>query len=251
MKRYVLFGLLVAVLCSPLILVGLLLTASAVPAMDRVTLAMPRGVRTIVAKVAMQKVGYGKDAEPKSRRAIRLDPENAEAWSRLCSLAVQKPMKSDAIATCNRAVAYDNSQYDLYHLGRAQVAAGDSCTAEDTLTQANDKAGKGDADYLRAMGQAAYLCGGRLPASIAELEAARDLDAKDSTDTNEDEDERDDSREDLQLDNEWLSVAYADARKPQLAVEACTQAHPELKACTCRLQGEKPSCTGSSSNVSR
>jgi hypothetical protein len=251
LKRYLLFGLLVAVICTPLVLVLFLITAGTVPALDRLTLTLPEGVRTSIAEVALNRAGYGKVAEPKLRRVLRLDPQNPAAWSRLCSIATGDPVSPNAVATCNRAVAYDNKPYDLNHLARAQEAAGDPCTAEDTYTRANYKVSGGNVEYLRSMGRAAYTCGGRLPASIAELEAARDLDAKYASDPSADSDEVEDYKADLQLDREWLILAYTAGHKPQLASEACHQAHAGWKSCVCTLQSGKPSCSELPSHPSR
>jgi tetratricopeptide (TPR) repeat protein len=241
MKRYLLFGLVVLAVCSPLAFVALLLTASQVPATDRVTLKLPDGLRSTVAAAILSGKQYRlkqKDFE----RVIRLEPNNATAWGRLCSFAVWPKVQPTALATCKRAAELDESSTSEANLARALEAAGDFCTAEDAYTYAHRGMAVGDVDNLRGMGRSALQCG-RIPASIAELEAARDLDLKSAAKPGDDDDE-DDYKANLQLDREWLVLAYTSAKRPTEAAASCSQAHPEWKSCTCVLKDAKPVCNG-------
>jgi hypothetical protein len=75
--RPVLWGLLVFVLCLPLIFVLYLVAAARYPAMDGFTAKLPSEVGAAVAQIAMRKVRSGKDESTALDRVIRLDPENA------------------------------------------------------------------------------------------------------------------------------------------------------------------------------
>jgi len=241
--RKVWFGLIVLAVCTPIALVALLLAAVQFPAMDKVTLAMPPDVRATVAAIVIQRSGYGKDSLGKIQRVLRLQPENPKAWSGLCSIQADSDQTAPVLETCAHAVKLDpDDGANLEYLAGAQEKAGDFCTAEETYTAAN-RAVSDDPDDLRGMGRSALQCG-RIPYSIAELEAARDLDLKHSTDPNDDDDDVDDYKADLQVDREWLVLAYAAARRPTDAAEVCSQAHPAWKTCSCTLRKGKPACSG-------
>jgi len=222
LKRYLLFGLLVAVLCMPLAFVAFLLTAANVPAMDRLTLAMPHTVRAAVAQLAVSR-GGGFSNKKTHDRVLRLDPSYAD----------------DHIGRATQVIQVNGETASkLNKLGLDQEMAGDPCTAEDTFTQANSRANGGNAEYLRNMGRAAYECG-RYAYSVSEFSAAEDHDAADLKDDPEDADDID---PDLEYEREWLSLAYTATRQPQLANEACLRAHTGWKACRCILKDKKPSC---------
>jgi hypothetical protein len=82
--RPVLWGLLGLVVCLPLALVLLIVTAAKYPAMDAFTVKLPPGIQTTIADLIMQKAGYAKDSMKGVDRAIRFDPENPDAWTRRC-----------------------------------------------------------------------------------------------------------------------------------------------------------------------
>jgi hypothetical protein len=246
MKRYLLFGLIVAVVCAPLFFVALLINAAYWPGMDKYTLATPTSVRSTVAAVAAQiKTSTGSPAD--ADRIIKLDPDSSVAWNSRCETATNygdvDKIEPTAIATCTRANELDHSESNTFYLAAAQEAAGDFCTAEQTYTKANAFNSGGDAYDLRGMGRSAYQCG-LIPAAIAELEFARDLDLKDSKDQNpDDDDDPEDYKYDLQSDREWLTLAYTASHQPKQAAEACSLAHPDLKPCSCSLQNHKPVCS--------
>jgi len=234
--RMFLFGLLVLVVCTPLVLVSLLFAAAHWPAMDRFTMALPMDVRTTIAEMAMSNAGYGKDADKKLERVVRLDPRNSTARGRICVDAEDKGTASAAEA-CRLAVELAPTEWNLNALGLTEERAGDPCTAEDTFTKANSKANGGNSNFLRNMGRAALECG-RVAYSVAELEAAKAIDAK----WVDDPDEGDDFKANLKSDQEWLTVAYEANKQPKLAAEACVKAHPEWKSCGCALRDGKAVC---------
>jgi len=241
--RMVWFTLLVLVVCTPLALVSLLFAEAKLPAMDRLTLAEPMGVRSTIAEIAMGSVGYGKEAESKIGRVLKLDPENAGARSRECALA-SNTRRSDAVAVCKAAVSIEPDAANYDKLGEAQETSGDPCSAEDSFTSANSHVNGGSAFYLRDMGHAAFQCG-RIVYSVAEFGAAEDLDAKAVADPKEDADDLDDDKASLKLDREWLALAYSASKQPKLAAEACAKAHPEWKGCGCVLKDGNVACSES------
>ncbi len=85
--RRIWMGLFIAVLCLPLAFTIYLFAAAKLPALDRVTLALPMGVRAPVAEIAMSKTGHGKDSAKKMDRVLQLDPNNSAAWERRCTSA--------------------------------------------------------------------------------------------------------------------------------------------------------------------
>jgi tetratricopeptide (TPR) repeat protein len=234
------FTLLVLVVCMPLALVSLLFAEARLPGMDRLTLAEPMEVRSTIAEIAMASAGYGKDAEPKIERVLKLDPANGTARSRVCVLA-SNTNRPDAIALCKTALLTDPSGPNYNSLGQAQEHGGDPCSAEDSFTSANSHVNGGSAFYLRNMGHAAFQCG-RIAYSVAEFGAAEDLDAKAVADQKEDGDDLDDDKADLKLDREWLVLSYSASKQPKLAAEACGKAHPEWKSCSCVLKDGNVRC---------
>ena len=243
MKRYVLFGLLVAAVCTPLFFVAFLLTAANVPALDKLTMAMPHTIRAAVAELAL---GSGGGAANKKThdRVLKLDPQNDQARSGGCSGNYQVGTGSCAV----QVLGLDTAGAErLNTLGLKQEQGGDPCSAEDTFTKANTAAGGGRSEYLRNMGRAAYECG-RYAYSSSEFSAAEDDDAKDLAAHPED---ADDINPDLEYEREWLSLAYTATRQPQLANEACLRAHTGWKACRCILKDQKPVCSEIANRSSR
>ncbi len=240
--RMVWFAVLVVAVCLPMGLVGLLVAEAYWPKLDGLTMAMPSGVRSTVAAMAMNQVGFGKDSEPKVERVLKLDSANPEALSRRCEVE-SNTKASQALATCEAAIAHGASASNYNALGHAQDQTGDFCSAEESYTVANNFVQGGNAFYLRAMGISAYRCG-RVAYSVAELGAAESLDEKDAADANADEDEIADAKMDLQIDREWLVVAYGADKMPKEAAESCSNAHPEWKTCNCIFIAGKAVCTG-------
>jgi tetratricopeptide (TPR) repeat protein len=239
-QRILLFTLLVVVVSIPLLIVSLLYAETYLPALDRFTLAMPMPLRTTVAEGILKNAVYGKDYEPKVRRALKLDPSNSDALTDVCSIETGDDPKPDAIASCKRAIDLDPARYNWSNLAHAQEKAGDVCSAAQSYETAHGKGPSGDSDDLRGMGRTDLQCA-RIPYSIAELSAARDLDAQYAKN---DDDDTGDADEDLKSDNEWLSAAYDASNQPGEAKEACLLAHPAWKTCACVVNQGKVSCTG-------
>jgi tetratricopeptide (TPR) repeat protein len=244
--RRIWMGLLIAVLCLPLAFTIYLFAAAKLPALDRVTLALPMGVRAPIAEIVLKRSGYGKDAAKQLDRVILLDPGNTSAWNWRCSAATGV----EAISDCDKAISLSATAWNYRNLGHAQEEARDFCAAETSYTSAIGKA-QNDPNYLRSMGIAALRCG-HTPASRAGLEVAEDLDAKtvakadanpQSSRSEDDDDDPDDAKTDLTLDREYLAVVYDRSKEPAKAVEACSKAHPEWKACHCELTDKVVACT--------
>ncbi len=242
--RMVWFTLLVLVVCTPLVLVLLLFAEAKLPAMDRLTLAEPMSVRSTIAEIAMGNAGYGKDAEPKIGRVLKLDPANGDARSRECDLA-SDAKRADAVTVCRAAVWTESNAPNHNSLGLALEKSGDPCGAEDSFTEANSQVNGGSSFYLRNMGRAAYKCG-RILYSVAEFGTAESLDAKSVADPQEDADDLDDDKDSLKLDREWLVLVYSASKQPKQAAEACSKAHPEWKSCSCVLKDGSVACSETS-----
>jgi tetratricopeptide (TPR) repeat protein len=254
-------GLLIAVLCLPLAFTIYLFAAAKLPALDRVTLALPMGVRAPVAEIAMRKTGHGKDSAKKIDRVLQLDPNNSAAWERRCTSA----RGNDVIPSCTKAIDVDPTSRNYYALGIAQREAKDFCAAEASFSAATKRINRDDADIMRNLGVAALRCG-QLSDSQAVLQVVEKIDAKtagkaaastsvQSTDgvdyivpTDPKSDDQDDdvyhAKTDLVLDREYLAVVYDRSKEPAKAVEACSKAHPEWKACHCELTDKAVACTG-------
>jgi hypothetical protein len=132
--RPVLWGLLGLVVCLPLAFVLLILTAARHPAMDAFTIRLPAGIQTTVADLILQKTAYGKDSAKGIDRALRFDPENADAWTRRCHNNFDGTTSDPA--TCRKAIALDPTAWNFNGLGAAQEQAKDFCAAEDSYTNA-------------------------------------------------------------------------------------------------------------------
>jgi tetratricopeptide (TPR) repeat protein len=233
--RPVLWGLLGLVVCLPLALVLLIVTAASYPAMDSFTLKLPAGLQTTVADLIMQKAGYGKDSTKRIDRALRFDPENADAWTRRCHENVNGTTSDPA--TCRKAIALQPTAWNFNGLGAAQEKAKDFCAAEDSYTSAI-RVATNEAYYLRNMARAALRCG-HTGASIAGFEVAEGLDAKAAADPDDDGDTKDN----LLSDREYLAVVYDRTNQPAKAAAICTKAHSSWKTCRCDLTETGVKCS--------
>jgi hypothetical protein len=217
----------------PILSVILLFNAAAFPSMDRLTLALPTAMRKPVAEIAMNRVDAGSPANLHSTldRILRLDPENAEAWSRRCgNISLDDPAAK--LQQCQQAVRFARTKANLGGVGVAQEALNDSCTAEESYTEANRIANASDTFLLRNMGRAALTCG-HVVSSIAIFQVAEEHDAANS----------DTGDQDLTLDREWLVIAHQANHDPKAAAAACTRAHPDWKGCNCFFQANTVTCT--------
>src|ERR1700734_4086746 len=154
--RPVLWGLLVFALCLPLTFVVYLAAAARYPAMDGFTAKLPSEVGAAVAQIVMRKAPSGKDESTALDRVIRLDPENAEAWSSRChrndnATAADEP-------ACRKAIALGPTAWNFSGLGDAQERAGEFCAAEESYTRAV-QATANEALYLRNMARGAVRWG--------------------------------------------------------------------------------------------
>jgi len=233
--RPVLWGLLGLVVCLPLAFVLVIVLAAKYPAMDTFTLKLPADIQTTVADLIMQKTGYGKDSAKGVDRALRFDPENADAWSRRCHGNLDGTT-SDA-STCRKAIALRPTAWNFNGLGAAQEKDKDFCAAEDSYTNAI-RAAQNDAYYLRNMARAALRCG-HTASSVAGFEVAEGLDAKAAADPDDDGDTKDD----LLSDREYLAVAYDRTSQPAKAAAICTKAHTDWKTCRCELTDSAVKCS--------
>jgi tetratricopeptide (TPR) repeat protein len=225
--RPISWGLLVFVLCLPLTFVLYLVAAARYPAMDGFTAKLPDMVGAAVAQIELRKAPSGKDGSKALDRVLRLDPENAEAWSWRChtndtATAADEP-------ACRKAISLGPTAWNFNGLGDAQEHAGEFCAAEESYTRAV-QATANEALYLRNMARAAMRCG-HTGASVAGFEVAEGLDAKAAADPDEDEFTKDD----LLKDREYLAVAYDRSKQPEKAAAMRTKAHPEWKTCHCEL----------------
>jgi tetratricopeptide (TPR) repeat protein len=234
--RLVLWGLLVFVVCLPLAFVLLIVAAARYPAMDGFTTKLPAAVGATVAELILRNAGYAKDSAPLADRAIRLDPENADGWTRRCH-GNGDDTKYDQ-AACRKAISLDPSAWNYGGLGTTQENAKDYCAAEDSYTDAI-KVTANHANALRDMARAALRCGHE-GAAVAGFEVAEGLDAKTVA---EDQDHDEGLKADLLADREYLAVAYDRTNQPQKAIAICTKAHPEWKTCNCELTDTAVKCS--------
>jgi tetratricopeptide (TPR) repeat protein len=241
--RPVLWGLLGLVLCLPLAFVLLIVLAAKYPAMDTFTMKLPAIVQTTVSDLILQKAGYGKDSAKGIDRALRFDPENADAWTRRCHGNLDGTTSDPA--TCRKAIALQPTAWNFNGLGAAQEQAKDFCAAEDSYTNAIREA-TNDAYYLRNMARAALRCG-HTGASVAGFEVAEGLDAKAAADPDDDGD----TKAGLLSDREYLAVAYDRTNQPAKATAICTKAHTGWKACHCALTETGVKCSGTPASSSK
>jgi hypothetical protein len=233
--RLVLWGLLGLVVCLPLAFVLLIVTAAKYPAMDSFTMKLPAVVQTTVADLILQKAGYGKGSAKGIDRALRFDPESADAWTRRCHANLNETTSDQA--ACRKAISLQPTAGNFNGLGAAQEHAKDFCAAEDSYTRAIREAAN-DAYFLRNMARAALRCG-HTGASVAGFEVAEGLDAKAAADPDED----DDVKADLLSDREYLAVAYDRTNQPAKATAICTKAHTDWKPCHCELTETGVKCS--------
>jgi tetratricopeptide (TPR) repeat protein len=234
--RLVLWCLLIFILCLPMLFVLLLFPAAKYAAMDSVTTKLPMGIRRTVAELTLRNTGYGKDAARGIGRAIQLDPESADAWTRLCHTSADGAVGD--MATCQKAIALDPSAWNFNGLGTAQERAKDYCSAEDSYTLAI-KRSSNEATYLRNMARAALRCG-HTGASVAGFEVAEGLDAKAAASPDGDDD---DIKDDLATDREYLAIAYNRTGESVKAISACRKAHPDWENCHCDFTETGAICT--------
>ena len=75
--------------------------------MDNSTVKLPADIKTTVGDLIMQKAGNGNDSAKQIDRALRFDPENAEAWTRRCHGNLDGTLNGTVPdpATCRKAIA--------------------------------------------------------------------------------------------------------------------------------------------------
>jgi tetratricopeptide (TPR) repeat protein len=233
--RPVLWGLFVFIICLPMVFVLLIVGAAKYSAMDAFTMTLPTGVRAAVADLTLRNAGYGKDSAMGVDRAIKLDPDSADAWGRRCHLGDDGA--TGDLPACRRAITLDPSSWNFNGLGSAQEKAKDYCNAEDSYTSAI-RASTNDPYSLRNMARAALRCG-HTGASVAGFEVAEGLDAKAAADPDED----DDAKDNLLSDRQYLIVVYDRTNQPAKATAICTRLHPDWKTCHCELTETGVKCT--------
>ena len=242
--RLVLWGLLVFIVCLPLAFVVLIVAAARYPHMDAFTTKLPTGVRTTIADLTLRNVGFGNDSVKAVDRALRLDPENEDAWGRRCHGNSDGTQNDQA--ACRKAITLKATAWNYNGLGTTQENAKDYCAAEDSYTHAINLSSN-DPYSLRNMARAALRCG-HIGASVAGFEVAEGLDAKAAADLDEDED----VKTDLLSDREYLVVVYNRTNQPTKAAAICNKAHAEWKACLCDLTDTSVKCSdGSPVSVSK
>jgi tetratricopeptide (TPR) repeat protein len=232
--RPVLWGLLIIVVCLPLIFVLLIIAAAKYSAMDSLTMNLPISVRTTVADLILHNAPFGNLSLKPVERAIRLDPENGDAWSRRCH-GNGEEKKYDQGA-CRKAIRINPSAWNFNGLGTAQENAKDYCAAENSYTSAI-RASENSSYSLRNMARAALRCG-HPGASVAGFEVAEGLDAKAAADPDLDDGEK----ADLLSDREYLAVAYDRTNQPAKATAICNKAYPAWKTCHCALNDAGVRC---------
>ena len=234
MKRALIVSGVVAA-CLPMLFVAWLMMASYWPAMDRLTMKLPSGVRQTIATVAFEKVGWDKKAPARLERVLQLDPTNAKAWSRRCSLNDDFTDATANLHSCTTAIALDSSESNWTGLARAQEAVGNECAAEESFTKAANLAPSSSGYYHEEeLGRAALRCGD-LYTARAGLEAAIDLENKSLKEDDDDQDEINETKDDQVTDREYLVVTFDKLHEPGLSRQACSAVHPDWKGCVCSL----------------
>jgi len=237
LKRYVLFGLLVAVICTPLFFVAFLLAAAQFPALDRVTMQMPMSFRSAVASLAVRNARSEHGHGAKLARALRLDPQASEIWPADCALGAND---------CPNTSYVGASGAELSKRGEAKERAGDFCGAEKEYAAESRVLSGFDTDNSRALGRTMLQCG-QTSLSISEFKVAlsQDTIARDRQASGSFEDHSDENAAAANVitDQEWISIAYRVQRQQGPAEEACNAAHPTFHPCMCELLRGKPSCS--------
>ncbi len=218
-------------LCVPLAFMGWLVAAAKWTKLDATTVRMPMGMRQMVAQVVTQQAAW--DDRPTFARAVKLDPESALGWDGLCSSdGVAKDAKTE-LANCRKAVALSDNATDENHIGEAQEKLGETCASVDAYRKASVLSTGGWA-YLDNMAQAALKCKD-LPTARAGFEAAVENASKGLTNKDADDDTKQDAKESVSTDREFLIVVYDRMKEPQLADATCKVEHPEWKGCACAI----------------
>ncbi len=241
LKRYVLFGLLVFVLCTPLLFVAFLLAAAQFPALDRVTMSMPSSFRSAVASIAIRKARSEGGRASKVERALRLDPKAADLWADECAVGA---------SNCPSGASAFTSSAEWTRRGELKEKAGDFCGAEKDYAAASRMITGYDTGNSRALGRTLLHCG-QTGLAITEFNVALHQDTlvrdrQQHTSSGDDApDERTEAAANVITDEEWLSIAYRVQNRNQsgAAEEACHAAHPELHPCYCTLTKGKLSCS--------
>jgi len=240
-KALIAFG--IFILCLPLFFSLWLLAAVQSPKLDHITQQTPSGLRQFVASAVMGNAGFGKKSLPAVERALRLDPENAEALDRKCSLESSDNTPA-SLEDCQKSLRIKPTAEAYYNVGNAQLEQGNVCDAETNLTEAASKSSSsGNAWYLNRMGVAAIRCND-LPGARAALEAALDQDNKSLNAPNQEQDDLDEDHENILSDQELLVIVYQDQHEKGLEAATCKAAHPDKPHCNCAIgKDNNPTCT--------
>lgn len=239
----------VAVASVPLLFVLAMMSAVRWPSLDAKTANAPEMFRTMVADTLMQGVGFGKDSLPAASRAVKINPENGAAWTRLCTTKLNDddaPVDSK-LSDCLQSNRYDHTKWSEYRVARVYEMQGRECDAQAQYEKANNTGGLGENGYtmMEAMGRSSLRCGRELWAAKAELINSIELIDKDLKSPDADDEDADEERNDQLQDRKYLSVALADLHDPAGARDSCLAVDKSWKSCSCSLDTKgQVSCEG-------
>jgi hypothetical protein len=238
--RKFLMGLGIGVLCLPMLFVCWLLAASRWSKMDALTMRAPMAMRGVVASVVLQKAGWGRDAFPMLDRVTRLDPDNADAWGRRCTVYSRGPQPEADVEACVKAVSLQPTPQMYMALGRADERAGKECDAAEAFKTAVRGPVRG---YKRteSMGRAALKCGDLVEAREG-LETAVSVQAARLMDKTASDSQMTQVKTDQLTDREYLIVTYDGLHEAKVAKHMCSVAHVGWKGCACGMEGGEVVC---------
>jgi len=240
MMRKVLWVLGIAVLCLPMLFVSWLVAAARWSKMDAVTVHAPVMMRQAVASILLNKAGWGRDAFPIVGRVMRLDPDNADAWGRRCTVYSRGVVPQEDVDACVKAVSLTPTPQMYTALGRADERAGKECDAMEAFKQGAQGATRG---YKRVefLGRAALKCGDLVEARPA-LETAVSVEDARMAGSHVQAAQIAQAKADQMVDREYLIVAYDELKETKLKKQVCAAAHPGWKGCGCGMEGGEVSC---------
>lgn len=229
-------NVLVGLAFTPLLVLVVLVAAIRAPWMDAVTVRMPMGVRTAVAGVILGQAEFGLKAIPALERVVRLEPDNAGGWQRIC-VTREASMAQRAVA-CQRAVDVAPTPWNYKAMAQLQEEQGNLSGAEETMRTAQARADTIDNEpalFLRELGRL-ELINGDMDKSLTDLLQAEKFDARDAEFAKKDDEESADA---LETDRDYLMVLYDRRHEPEKSAAVCRKTMPKSdKPCGCTMNAK-------------
>ena len=150
----------VLVFWLPLLLVIWSLAAVLWAPLDALTMALPQRVRNTVSAQLVAGSHFEAKDFPVAKRAVKLDPANEDAWTKLCSASVRDGTDLDrAMEACSRAAVMTDNLFHAQVIAEAYEQAHQPCLGLPVLKKTMGEESVSDISPIFSVGRLEATCG--------------------------------------------------------------------------------------------